>query len=95
MLYIIYTVHDVRVFMMSYCTIVGVSRPKEILVKPPSKAKNKGSGTGGRRILGGKEDAIATQEKKAKRKCKTCGEYAGHDSRNCKMNKRLSGSDFE
>jgi len=50
---------------------------------PPSKAKNKGSGAGGRRLQSGKEKGIEVQNKKKTRKCGTCGEYAGHNSRSC------------
>ena len=73
---------------------VGVGVPDEIEAHLPRKAKNKGSGKGGRpkagkgdRIKGGKENAIASKTKEAtkgKRKCRKCGQYAGHDSRNCK-----------
>ena len=48
----------------------------------PSKAKNKGSVAGGRRIQSGKEKRIENQHK-SKRKCGRCGEYAGHNSRKC------------
>ena len=57
----------------------SVEKPDSVNVMPPSKAKNKGSGAGGRRIRSGKEVGIASQTK-SKRKCSKCGEYAGHNS---------------
>ena len=51
-------------------------------ILPPSKAKNKGSGAGGRRLQSGKEKGMDLQNK-SKRKCGRCGEYAGHNSRKC------------
>ena len=68
--------------------IIGV--PGQVDVLTPGKARNKGCGNGGRpkggRIEGGKEKFIKAQNKvanKGKRKCRKCGQYKGHDSRNC------------
>lgn len=53
--------------------------PTQIDILPPNHSKTKGSG---KRIQSGKEKAIDQQQKR-QRLCKTCGNYALHDSRNC------------
>jgi hypothetical protein len=66
----------------SFC---GSSAPSEINVHPPAVSKNKGSGRRGR-IKSVREKAIE-DDKRPKRLCRSCQEYAHHDSRNCPMNK--------
>ncbi|XP_019172922.1 PREDICTED: protein FAR1-RELATED SEQUENCE 5-like [Ipomoea nil] len=59
----------------------GVIRSPNILVHPPTVAKNKGSG---KRFKSAKELA-AERAAKSTRECKTCHKYDGHDSRNCPL----------
>jgi hypothetical protein len=61
-------------------SFIGCDLPKEVEIHPPRSSKTKGSG---KRIKGGKEQAIEQQQKKAKRRCNTCQQYVYHDSRNC------------
>ncbi|KAJ1413272.1 FAR1-related protein [Sesbania bispinosa] len=58
---------------------IGSNIPTEVEIFPPQFLKTKGSG---KRIKGGKEKAVEQQQKRT-RLCKTCGQHAYHDSRNC------------
>jgi len=58
---------------------IGSNVPKTIEVFPPEPSKTKGSG---KRIKGGKEKAMEQQQKRT-RLCKSCKQFASHDSRNC------------
>lgn len=60
-------------------SFIGRNLLKEVEIHPPQISKTKGSG---KRIKGGKEVAIEQQGKRT-RLCKSCGQYAYHDSRNC------------
>jgi len=60
-------------------SFLGSTAPEKIEILPPKQSNTKGSG---KRIKGGKEQAIEEQQKR-KRLCKTCGEQVYHDSRNC------------
>lgn len=60
-------------------SLIGSRVPSEVTVKVPEQSRNKGSG---KRMKGEKEKSMEHQQKKT-RQCKACGEYAGHDSRNC------------
>ncbi|XP_031120798.1 protein FAR1-RELATED SEQUENCE 5-like [Ipomoea triloba] len=53
--------------------------PDIVTIKPPLKVKNKGSG---RRIKSNREKGIE-KSKKPKRLCRSCNQFARHDSRNC------------
>ena len=55
------------------------AQPDQISIHPPKKAKTKGRS---KRIKSGKEVAM-DKKKVGVRLCKTCNEYANHDSRNC------------
>ncbi|XP_019184816.1 PREDICTED: protein FAR1-RELATED SEQUENCE 5-like [Ipomoea nil] len=59
----------------------GVITSSNILVHPPTVAKNKGSG---KRFKSAKELA-AERAAKSTRECKTCHKFDGHDSRNCPL----------
>nr|GMC64711.1 protein FAR1-RELATED SEQUENCE 5-like [Ipomoea batatas] len=52
--------------------------PDIVTIKPPSKVKNKGSG---RRIKSNREKGIE-KSRKPKRLCRSCNQFARHDSRN-------------
>ncbi|KAJ1435398.1 Zinc finger, PMZ-type [Sesbania bispinosa] len=58
---------------------IGCNLPIDVEIHPPQLSKTKGSG---KRIKGGKEKAIEQQQKRT-RLCRTCGQHAYHDSRNC------------
>lgn len=61
--------------------MLGISQPESVEIKNPAGIRNKGSGTGGKRIKGKAEIAIE-QSKKKQRKCAICGAIEkGHDSR--------------
>ncbi|WOG92427.1 hypothetical protein DCAR_0311693 [Daucus carota subsp. sativus] len=52
---------------------------EEVTIQNPNKSNNKGSN---KRIVSGGEKSIGCNKRK-KRKCTTCKEYAFHDSRTC------------
>nr|GMC73737.1 protein FAR1-RELATED SEQUENCE 5-like [Ipomoea batatas] len=51
----------------------------DVVVRPPNIAKNKGSG----KRLKSIREKVAEKATKAKRLCRTCKQFAHHDSRNC------------
>ncbi|CAA0833967.1 Protein FAR1-RELATED SEQUENCE 1 [Striga hermonthica] len=57
-------------------SFVGMVAPQEVTIHPPTHSKNKGNG---KRLKSGKEKAIEQSQKK----CKSCGERAGHNARTC------------
>jgi len=59
-------------------SFIGSSAPEQVQIFPPKQSNTKG---GGKRIKGGKEEAIEKQKKK--RVCHACGEEGNHDRRNC------------
>ena len=59
--------------------LIGSRIVEEINVLPPHQSNNKGSR---KRIIGSAEKS-ASSKTRHKRECKTCGEMAFHDSRNC------------
>ena len=59
-------------------SFIGSSAPEHVEILPPKQSNTKGSG---KRIKGGKENAM--EQQKRKRLCKACGEQVYHDSRNC------------
>ena len=67
---------DGKVSQLEY--FIGSTAPEKIEILPPKQSSTKGSG---KRIKGGKEQAIEQQQKR-KRLCKSCGEQVYHDSRN-------------
>jgi len=65
--------------------LIGTNMHMEIRILPPMQSKNKGSGTGGKRLLSTREK----EEKKAKkppRLCACCKQMVHHDIRNCPDN---------
>ncbi|XP_024995247.1 protein FAR1-RELATED SEQUENCE 5-like [Cynara cardunculus var. scolymus] len=60
---------------------LGVSIPDDVDILPPSGIRNKGCGSGKRLVS--VSEKIQSISKKARRKCATCGQRTGHDSRNC------------
>ncbi|XP_024965781.1 protein FAR1-RELATED SEQUENCE 5-like [Cynara cardunculus var. scolymus] len=60
---------------------LGVSIPDDVDILPPSGIRNKGCGTGKRLVS--MSEKIQSVSKKTRRKCATCGQRTGHDSRNC------------
>jgi len=68
---------DGKVSQVEY--FIGSIAPKKIEILSPKQSSTKGSG---KRIKGGKEQAIEQQQKR-KRLCKSCGEQVYHASRNC------------
>ena len=68
---------DGKVSQLEY--FIGSTAPEKIEILPPRQSSTKGSG---KRIKGGKEQAIEQQQKR-KRLCKSCGEQVYHDGRNC------------
>ncbi|XP_019197485.1 PREDICTED: uncharacterized protein LOC109191326 [Ipomoea nil] len=66
-------------------SILSATAPAEIQIKPPSVAKNKGSG---KRLKSNKEKV----SEKNKKKVRTCATYdrLGHDSQNCPNRKDIS-----
>ncbi|XP_057532953.1 protein FAR1-RELATED SEQUENCE 5-like [Amaranthus tricolor] len=63
--------------------LVGTSSSSTMEIQNPIQSKNKGKRQS---IIGEKEQTIE-QSKKPKRKCKTCGKFDYHDSRNCPSTK--------
>ena len=59
-------------------SFIGSSAPEQVEIHPPKQSHTKG---GGKRIKGGKEEAMEKQKKK--RVCHACGEEGNHDRRNC------------
>ncbi|XP_019180274.1 PREDICTED: protein FAR1-RELATED SEQUENCE 5-like [Ipomoea nil] len=59
--------------------LIGAHRPGDIQIKPPTVAKNKGSG---RRIKSNKEKATEKRHSKKERTCNIC-DLPGHNSRTC------------
>ena len=59
--------------------LLGPNSSSTMEIHNPIQSKNKGKR---QRIVNEKEQNIE-QSKKNKRKCKTCGEFDYHDSRNC------------
>nr|GMC82107.1 protein FAR1-RELATED SEQUENCE 5-like [Ipomoea batatas] len=51
----------------------------DVVVRPPNIVKNKGSG----KRLKSIREKVAEKATKAKRLCRTCKQFAHHDSRNC------------
>ncbi|XP_031116728.1 protein FAR1-RELATED SEQUENCE 5-like [Ipomoea triloba] len=60
----------------SFC---GSPKSSDVVVQPPNIAKNKGSG----KRLKSIREKVAEKATKAKRLCRTCKQFAHHDSRNC------------
>jgi len=59
-------------------SFIGSSAPEQVEIHPPKQSHTKG---GGKRIKGGKDEAMEKQKKK--RVCHACGEEGNHDRRNC------------
>lgn len=68
---------------------VGCKIPEKVLIQPPKRSKNKGSG---KRIESQVIKAIE-QQRKQKRYCKTCGRQ-GHNSRTCQVANYLTGMNY-
>ncbi|KAJ9543978.1 hypothetical protein OSB04_023685 [Centaurea solstitialis] len=64
-------------------SFVGIDKPVEVTVHPPTGIRNKGCGRGNR-LIGAGEKAAKKNERN-KRKCRHCEEMVNHDSRNCPL----------
>ncbi|KAJ8450472.1 hypothetical protein Cgig2_002157 [Carnegiea gigantea] len=60
-------------------SFIGSNAHEQIDILPPKQCNTKGSG---KQLKGGKEKSMEQQAKRL-RLCKTCGQQAYHDSRNC------------
>lgn len=73
--------------------LLGVTVPDEILIEPPTDIRNKGCGTGGKRLVGPREKAEEVAAKKSKqpkpRVCQICFIITEppHNSRTCTLKK--------
>ncbi|PWA52628.1 FAR1 DNA binding domain, Zinc finger, SWIM-type, MULE transposase domain, FHY3/FAR1 family [Artemisia annua] len=66
--------------------LLGVTTPKQVIVKAPQGIRNKGCGTGGSRFIGPGEKAKSkSKTNKTSRTCSICNE-TGHNMRTCKKN---------
>lgn len=63
--------------------LIGIDKPDEIGLHPPTGIRNKGCGKG-KRLIGAGEKA-AKNNQKNKRLCRYCKELEYHDSRNCPL----------
>ncbi|XP_074301358.1 uncharacterized protein LOC141632741 [Silene latifolia] len=61
--------------------LLGITTSNEIDIRPPRKAKNKGSG---KRLMTSKEKSIRKQQKR-KRRCSNCKKWVNHNSRTCNL----------
>ncbi|XP_074305183.1 uncharacterized protein LOC141640195 [Silene latifolia] len=61
--------------------LLGITASNDIDLRPPNKAKNKGSG---KRLRSSKEKA-KTKQQKRKRRCGNCKKWVNHNSRTCTL----------